>query len=204
MPPKKIPKPRRRKGRQTYEVREVIAGKVRTRSLETTDYNEAVKAFPGVYGDLLEEFENAADEPSGGSDRASRSKRLTIAEVCRLRREELQASEESYRQEHGRGIRNTGKRYTPEKLAAEYRARLERWLQSAQARWTARDFEYEEQFLYRLKMSGQGEVQDQPAALRALAQDGIQTITDIIAADEQSGVTVAAPAVVSNAPKLSE
>lgn len=196
---KAVPKPRLRKGRNVYEVREVIAGSVRTRSLETTDYKEAVRRFPDVYGDMLEEFENAADGA------VVKPKHLTIAEVCRIRREQTLASEECFRQEHGRGTRAVGKNYTPEKLAAVYRERLERQLQSTRARWTVRDFEYEENFLYRLKMSGVGEVADAPAALRALVQDEIQTIRDIITADEQSGVPVtAAPVVESNAPKLSE
>lgn len=199
MPRKRVPQPRLRKGAKTYEVREKIAGAYRTRTLGTTDYEEALRLFPAVYSAMVAEHETPAEDAPTAT-----GKGLTVADVCRIRRDELLASEDSFRDEHGQGMRGS-LHYNPSKLAREYRVRLEGWLKESRSRWTVRDFDHQRAFLHRLKMSGVGEVDDVPGALRALAQTEIRTIKDIIAADDESGLPVSlAEEPNSRVPKLSK
>ena len=192
---KRVPQPRLRKGAKTYEVREKIAGAYRTKTLGTTDYDEALRLFPAVYAALVAEFESPATVPSTG---------LTVADVCRIRRDEMLASEDAFRDEHARGERQKVS-YAPAKLADQYRVRLDRWLKEARSRWTVRDFDHQRAFLHRLKMSGAGAVDDEVGALRALAQTEIRTIKDIIASDDESGLPVALAAEPNGrVPKLSQ
>lgn len=215
MPPKPVPKPRLRQGGKTYEVREKIAGKVRTRTLATTDYREALRRFPDVFGAMVAEHENAAPAPSAAA--AAPVKTVSLAEACRLYARDLIASEESFRREHGRE-----REHEAVKLAVEYRQRLGRWLTEAQSRFTVRAFDYQEHFLMRLAVEGHDKRDEETArtlarklfddydgALRELARAGIRAIREMVAADEESGFPAPvdpapASAPASGAPLLSE
>lgn len=228
MPPKPVPKPRLRKGSKTYEVREVIAGKARSRTLGTTDYREALRRFPVVYAAMLAEFENAP--PTSNAEAPAPVKTMPLAEASRRYAESLIASEECYRREHGGGVQARhpllGAPYDPVKLARDYHQRLQRWLAEAQSRFTVRDYQHQEWFLQRLAVEGLGDDYDDDApgrlarqmfpdyggALRELARTGVRTIREMIAADEESGVPVPAPdessksspVPANDAPPLSE
>jgi integrase len=205
--PKDIPKPTRRKGGLTYEIRvrvppEARGGKFKgthtSRTLGTRDKAEALRHRLKVYGDLQAEFEAEA-AMQVASYAAGKLPLLSIEDVCRLRSEHMLQCERTFRREHIAGFRGD-----PVSLADQYRARLQRALNNARAEAIVRDFRHEDWFLNFLAADGKGEVANRDKALSALARTKVKVWQEIIADDEALALETALQQQPSSVPSLSE
>ena len=135
--PKSLPKPTRRKGGLTYEIRVRVPQEARgekfkashtTRALGTRDKAEALRNLPKIYDDLQAEFEAEAARQSIKHE-SPNVRLLSVDEVCEIERNRLLKSEQQNRRERLSGFVGD-----PEKLAQEHRTRLQNWLKRARAR----------------------------------------------------------------------
>jgi hypothetical protein len=185
--PKDLPRPTRRKGALSYEIRVRVPPQARgqrfkasqtTRSLGTRDKAEALRNLPAIYQDLQTEFEAEAARQSV-KDEPENVRLLSVDEVCAIERDRLHKSEQQQRRERLSGFVGH-----PEQLAQEHRTRLQNWLKTARAKAVNRDFSDAEWLLTYLSKSGQGEVADHQRALSALARTRVRVLQEIIADDE--------------------
>lgn len=212
---RQLPRPTRRKGALTWEVRARINGKIISRSLRARDYKLALKRLPRVYDELLRQFEAvvvSSDDPPKKTVPASDSflavaqssfgRTLTIPDVCQRYREHLLTCEQGFRRETAQaGVTNAIR------LAGQYRERLHENLRTTHAKSIVHDFANQEWFLTYLSNSGQGNVRDRGEALAALARTGVATIREILTNDFVLPDDVGAPGKVkaaSTPPTLSE
>lgn len=201
--PSNMPNPTRRKGSDVYQIRCRVDGKLVNKSLGTADLKEARKRLPAVYAALV-----AENPQTPASDAPTSPSALSIAGACQRYRDSLMESERAFRQEHTAGVLAiAAKNFLPVdhiKLAAEYKAHVNRALNDARAKAVVHDFADQEWWLNYLSKSGVGDVDDRAGALMALARTKVATYRDILANDEMLAPPAApTPAPASSAPPLS-
>lgn len=179
---RQLPKPTQREGSLTWEIRARIGGKIRTRTLRTRDYDVALKRVPGVFSQLLTQYEDQDTDsvpPAVLIDTVSAAPRyLSIDEVCQSYRLKYLDGERQHRKEvAGGGI------FDPIKTAANYRRGIEIALANARAQAISHDFANEEWYLTYLSRKGLGEVENRDAALLALARTRVETYQEMMRDD---------------------
>ena len=124
--PKDLPRPTRRKGALSYEIRvrvpqeargEKFKGTHTTRTLATRDKAEALRNRLKVYAELQAEFEAEAAKHASSSA-STNLPLLSVEDVCRIQRERLLESERVFRKEHIAGFKGDAVQ-----LAEQYRVR---------------------------------------------------------------------------------
>ncbi len=224
-PIRPLPKPTRRKGALTYEIRVRVpeearggrfSGRHTTRSLGTRDKADAYEALPAIWQSLQTEFQDEARllaAASLGASVAVDASTVTTStlsplrvfsndEVCQIYRDRIINSAWTSRREHLMFVRSrpAWQQPTPEQLAEDYRTGLDSALASIRARLETCDLRQEQLFLKSLEKSGQGVVADQDGACLALALTDMQARValrdDFIATRYQSGDTGSSPPVL--------
>ncbi len=205
--PKDLPKPTKRKGALSYEIRVRVPPEARggrfkgthtSRTLGTRDKAEAFRRRLNVYADLQAEFEAEYAKLATGAP-YNKALLLTLEDACRLQRERLYDGERTFRREHIAGFWGD-----TVQLAQQYRDRLMGALEDAKANAIVHYFKSEEWLLDHLASEGHGEVADRQRALTSLARNRVKVLQEMIADDEalalETGIQQQPPGV----PSLSE
>lgn len=178
-----LPKPTRRKGSLTLEIRTRIAGKIRTRTLRTRCYDTALQRVPETFQRMLSDYGQSPLGPSnphhtsGGASLRS----LTTSEICEAYRESVSWPERAARA-RGRDVshRRTSAAVT---IAADARKRAELELANARATSLLADHRNEKRFLESLAADGFTTTQTSEDVLQALARTRVETWATLVAQD---------------------
>ena len=201
--PKRLPTPTQRKGALSYEIRVRVPGEARgekfkgthtTRSLGTRDKAQALRNVPKTYDRLYAEFEAEAARLGGAAPQPLSFQSSKCAAFS--------ASASSPAKRSIAGKCSLGIKVTPSCLHGNHLSRLRRRLANERALASNRDHANGEWLLTWLSKSGQGEVVNREAVLRALARNSVQVIREIIA-DDMAVRADADPVIDDDTPILS-
>lgn len=183
MAPRQIPRPTRRKGAKTWEIRMRVRGKITTRTLGTRNFKEALERSPEVWKAMLEEPQTPTESVISANSNESPLKKpldvLPLSDVSHRYRTYLLDGHLHERKElAAAGV------LEPNHLASKFRSELQRRLVNTQNRALVYNFDHQDWYLNFLESTGAGIVKNRNEAREELSRVAVSTMKEMVARDK--------------------